>query len=282
MTLHNYRLLCANAMLFRSGRPCVDCVGRSPVPGLIHRCYRNSYAASAASVATIAISRALDVWRPIDTFVVMTEFAKRQFTEGGIDSARLRVKPHFTSDPGPRPSPPSSSSTVLFVGRLSPEKGILELLGAWERLKPSDLKLVIVGDGPLRSVVQELAPAGVEFTGSLPASDVRSLMLTCRALFYPSLVYESFGMVAVEAMSSGLAVFASAHGAIPDVIGGDHRQLFDPQSWTEWASCVAAVLDDRVVDDVGARGRSRYLSRFTPEIGLENLESLYARAGVGL
>ena len=161
VTLHNYRLLCANASLFRDGRPCQDCVGTHPWHGVQHRCYRGSAVSSTAVAATIAVNRALGTWeRHVRLFLALNDFARDRFVAGGLPADRVWVKPNSVGDPGPRAGPPSRSRTVLVAGRLTPEKGVGVLLEAWRRLAPADLELVIAGDGPMRAELERAAPGG--------------------------------------------------------------------------------------------------------------------------
>ena len=85
-TLHNFRLLCPNALFFRNGRVCEDCLGRSfPWPGIAHKCYRGSRMASAAAAAMVAVHRVLGTWREaVDVYVALTEFSRQKFIAGGL------------------------------------------------------------------------------------------------------------------------------------------------------------------------------------------------------
>ena len=125
---------------------------------------------------------------------------------------------NFVADPGPRVMPPGESNTVLFVGRLSAEKGADLLLSAWP--EKTGLELVVVGDGPLRSTLERRGGPSVRFLGHCSPADVRDLMLRSRALVFPSLAYENQPVVLLEALSAGLPVVASRFGAIPEVFAG--------------------------------------------------------------
>jgi len=124
MTLHNYRLVCANAKLFREGKPCEDCVGTHPWRAVRHRCYRDSALASFIAAAGIEIPRRLQAWDGVNLFLALTTFAKQRFIAGGLPPERLVVKPNFVDDPGIRANLPSERRTILYVGRLSHEKGV--------------------------------------------------------------------------------------------------------------------------------------------------------------
>jgi glycosyltransferase involved in cell wall biosynthesis len=284
-TLHNYRLLCANALLFRDGRPCEDCVGTNPWPGVRHRCYRGSAAASAAAAGMIAANRALRTWnRHVRLFLALNDFARDRFVRGGLPAHKIRVKQNFVADPGPRRQPPSASGTVLYVGRLSAEKGVATVLEAWRtELAVRPLELLVVGDGPLRAELERTAPPNVRFLGRVAPSEVRHLMLSSRALLLPSVWYEGQPIAALEALASGLPVVASRLGGIPSLLElADERWLPAPGDPSSWSQALGLLGDGAEVDRTGAQLRRRYEAHFSEQVGLRLLEEAYldARDGV--
>jgi glycosyltransferase involved in cell wall biosynthesis len=277
MTLHNYRLLCANAMLFREGRVCEDCIGTSPWRAVPHRCYRNSMFASAVAATAIDIPRRLGVWDDVDLFISLTEFARERFVAGGLPATKLLVKPNFVDDPGPRPNLPSTSNTVLFVGRLSTEKGVRTLLEAWHSSDLAGLELLVVGDGPLREELESTAPRGVRFAGRVAPERVSELMLRSRGMVFPSVWYEGQPMVLLEALAAGLPVVASDIGGIPETVAG-HSVLVAPGDRTSWTRALERLADAEWVDSASAANRAVYESRYAPEVALGELEGAYRRA----
>lgn len=275
LTLHNYRLLCVNGLLFRDGRPCMDCVGSHPWHGVRHRCYRSSVSASAVVAGTIAVHRARGTWQhDVDAFVALTEAARQVFLSGGLPADRIRVKPNFVTDPGPRSQMPSRSRTVLYVGRLAPGKGVDILLPAWGEAAPADLELVIVGDGPLRRGLQLTAPPGVRFLGRLEPPEVRRMMLGARALIFPSVWQETFGLVLIEALACGLPLLASDLGGPREILGG--AALFAPPGDVPaLAAALSFLRDDAMLDDLSVTGRERYEAGYTAPRNLALLESIY-------
>jgi glycosyltransferase involved in cell wall biosynthesis len=279
MTLHNYRTVCSNALLFRNGRPCEDCVGSHPWHGVRHQCYRGSWVGSAAAAANIALQRARGTWvKDVDAFLALNEFSKRRLVAGGIPDEKVILKPNFVDDPGPRANRPSESEQVLFVGRLSPEKGILELLDGWRRASPRDLRLLVIGDGPLMSEARAHLDGSIRLLGRLPKGEVRQQMLSSRALVLPSRAYEVQPLVLLEALAAGLPVLASDLGGNPEVLASLGAEwLVAPGRIEDWSRALSGLPRGSIVDQAGTRARSTYSKRFTPALGLRNLEQAYAR-----
>ena len=235
----------------------------------------------AAAAATIAANRAAGTWeRHVDLFLALTEFAKRLFIRGGVPEDRVVVKPNSVPDPGPRGTAPSASGIVLYVGRLSEDKGVLRLLDAWEGAAVPGLELVVVGDGLLRHQVEErLASAGVRVAGPLATGEVRELMLSSRALVFPSLLYEGQPMAVLEALAAGLPVLASNCGGTAATLRGVGPEwLVEPGDRAAWQAGLARLGSDVAADEAGRRARVLYEQAFTPEHSLLGLEAAYGRA----
>jgi glycosyltransferase involved in cell wall biosynthesis len=277
MTLHNFRLLCSAATLFRDGAPCRDCVGTHPWHAVEHRCYRGSRSQSVVAAGTIALHQRRHTWRDdVDRFLALTEFGRQQFIAGGLPADRLEVKSNSVTDPGPRSRPPSASRTVVFVGRLSHEKGVQTLIDAWRDLAADDLELVVVGAGPLEGALRERAPTSVRFTGSLPRAEVVALLLDARALVFPSICFEGQGLVALEAAAAGLPVVRSDLGAMSELLApGGEDLLFRPGEVHSLKAALLRLTDARCVDEQGALARRRFEERYTHEVAVRRLEEVY-------
>ncbi len=279
MTLHNYRLACANGLLQRDGMPCEMCVGSSPWPAVRYHCYRESRAKSTIAAATIALNRRLDTWvGNVDRFLVLTEFARGRMIAAGLPADKIVVKPNFVADPGARPHAPSATGDVLFVGRLSAEKGVRTLLEAWRRADLADLRLVVVGGGALETELRMGNWPRVEFRGAVPVEEVRRLMLSARALVLPSECYEGMPMSVLEAYAAGLPVMASDLGAMTEIVGPlGPAWLVPPADPTAWAASLASLRsDDSLLDATGAAARRIWEARYSPSRALEYLLAAYA------
>ncbi|MCU1335637.1 MAG: glycosyltransferase [Bryobacterales bacterium] len=279
-TLHNYRLLCPDAKLMRQGKVCEDCLGRSiPWPGVVRGCYQGSRCATAVTAAMTSTHRLLGTWsKCIDQYVALTEFARSKFIEGGLPAAKIAVKPNFI-DPDPGCGRPGDYA--LFVGRLSPEKGLATLIEAWDRLA-NPIPLRVIGDGPLSPQILAAAARNprIQWMGALPASEVRRQMQSARFLVCPSIWYESFGMIIVEAFSTGLPVIASNLGAMAELV--EHERtglLFTPGDPADLARIVQFALDrPQLLDYMRMRARREYEQHYTASTNYHLLMSIYEDA----
>jgi glycosyltransferase involved in cell wall biosynthesis len=227
-----------------------------------------------AAASAIAINRRLGTWvNQVDRFVVATKFLEDILVRTGLPADRMRRIPLSAPDPGERQEPPSSSRTVLLVGRLDPEKGVREFLETW-RSSGSDLELAVIGDGVERAVLEEMAVPNVRFLGWMDPANVRQQMLAARALVFPSQMMETFGLGIVESFAAGMPAIANDMGTRPDVMGRDGAGWL-VSSRQEWHAALAAIADDSTVDAAGAAARDRYLTRFHPEVTLPQLVSVY-------
>ena len=279
-TLHNYRLLCANALLHRDGGPCEDCVGRRLAwPGVRHACFRGSRLRSAGVVAVNAAHAALGTWRDcVDRFVALTRFQLEKLVQGGIPREKLCLKPNFV-DPPPRPRS-GLGEYALFAGRLAPEKGVATLLRALE-LAPG-VSARVAGDGPLAGAVQAAAERrpGLSALGWRSADDVRMLLARARCLVVPSEWYEPFGLVVIEAFACGVPVIATQIGALPELVEhGRTGLLVTPRDPGALASALEwAWKHPEELALMGRRARAVYEAHYGPDRNHALLLEIYAAA----
>jgi glycosyltransferase involved in cell wall biosynthesis len=277
MTLHNYRLSCANGQFFRDGIQCTDCLTGSALNGLLHRCYQDSFAASAFAAANMGIHRQLGTWtRNVDLFLCLTEFAKSRFAEAGIPEGKLRVRHNCVADPGERTVPASKSYQVAYIGRLASEKGVRVLLEAWRLARMADCELLVIGDGPEREALEAMRVPGVRFTGPMEHQAVLETLRSVRSLVFPSLWFEGEPMIVVEALATGTPVLASDLGGIPELLGhGSAGWLTRAGDVDAWRRSLRNLRDHADVDMKSGAARDIYLKRHTTLEGLQGLVGSY-------
>jgi glycosyltransferase involved in cell wall biosynthesis len=281
-TLHNYRLLCPNAQLMKSGRPCEMCKKKVfPYPGILFGCYRSSCLQSLLVGGTVSFHSLLGTWaKKVDLYIALTEFARSKFIEGGIPAENIVLKPNFVyPDPAPKDS---GGSYALFVGRLSAAKGLLTLIGAWKNLP--DIPLKIVGDGLLmdeiRSSVEKEGLKRIEILGQRSQEDVLSLMKGACFLVFPSEWYEGFPVTICEAFACGVPVIVSRLGAMAEIVGDGRTGLhFDPGNPKDLTAKVEwAWIHEKEMEEMGREARREYEEKYTAKKNYEILMDIYETA----
>lgn len=281
-TLHNFRLICANAQLFREGTTCELCLQqRSFLPSVRHGCYRSSRLGSAVVGGAMAAHAAVGTWQNrVDRYIALSTFAAGKLGGSRVPAHKIRVKPNFVVDNG---LGQGDAGFALYVGRLSEEKGLATLIAA-DALGKLERPVHIAGDGPMRSEVERAcARAGgrLRYLGPQSEEGVRALMRAATVLLVPSLWYEGFPMVMVEALSLGLPVIASRIGGLPEIIEdavcgflhapGDASALGD-------ALRKFAALAPQQVGAMREAARTRFKRRYSEDTNYELLMQIYAEA----
>ncbi|MCW7538560.1 glycosyltransferase family 4 protein [Aquabacterium sp. A7-Y] len=276
-TLHDFRsVCCANAFLYRDGKTCDRCVKGSTYWGAWHRCYRDSW------IGSLLVARSLDVHRRARTlerrvqrFIALSKSSRSRFVEGGLPDDRIAVKPNFIADPGCPPVAPRDGA--LFVGRLSPEKGLMTLAEAWKSI---DHPLHVFGAGPLEEALQGASTPRLTLQGHRSSAEVFRAMQQARFLVMPSECLEGFPLVIVEAFANGLPVIASRLGAMAEIIDdgvtglhfspGDSRDLADKVAW--------ALAHPQRMAEMGAAARGVYQARYSEATNYRQLMQIYEQA----
>lgn len=277
-TLHNYRTICPGALLMHDGRPYEGCIHGSPYQAVLHRCYRGSWLGSLAVARMVDVHRKRGTWRTkVDRFIALTSFAKAKFVEGGLPEDKIVIKPNFVLDRGKGEVFPNPRSGALFVGRLSPEKGILTLLKAWSSV---DLPLRIVGDGPLLDVVRSADAPEIVYVGRMPPEAVAVEMARAAFLVFPAEWYEGFGLTLVESFCQGLPVIASRLGSMAEIVEDGVTGLhFTPNDSEDLAAKVRWAVDHQEeMRQMGANARRIYKAKYTPESNYPQLMAIYEEA----
>jgi len=280
-TLHNFRLACPNALLFRDGKPCEECLARViKWPAVRHACYRTSRLASGSVAVMLAAHWAVRTWsRTVNVYISLSRFARRKAIAGGLPAERIVVKPNFV--PTDLTAGAGDGGFCLFVGRLSAEKGVSTLLEAWNLLENPPL-LLIVGDGPLADELgfDAAEQPRIRWLGGKAPHEVHDLMGAARLVIVPSESYETFGLVVIEAFAKGTPVLGANSGALGDLIEpGQTGQLFTPGDAQDLAANVQGLLAaPRQLDAMRASARAEYEKKYTAAGNYPLLLQIYERA----
>jgi len=286
MSLHNFRLIHPNGLLFYNGKP-----DHRSVRGSAYRCvfdgvYRNSMLQTAVVAHMIEHHRKEQTWARIPSaFIALSEFSRDLFVEGGLPEDRIFIKPNFIKDPIQNNDTlllnQEKKNEFLYVGRISDEKGVNQIVECWLRFKP-DSRLIIAGDGPLKKQL-ELSSKGaenIEWLGQVSRDDILERLSTAKALLFPTKCYEGQPLILLEAMSVGCPVITSRIGnprnMIDDGETGFHYKPGDIDDL--YRKCKMISENPARSLEMGKRARSVYLQKYTPEKNLRMLTEIYEKA----
>ena len=278
-TIHNYRPVCPAATLFRDGAPCHDCVGRAVAwPSVVHACFRGSRIQTVPVAGMLLAQRLRRTWDAVHAIVALTAFAADQLVAGGLPEDRIHVKGNFVEPSSESRRGPGSG--MLFVGRLSRDKGIGTLADAIEQL-PAATVVRIAGDGPDAALLDALATrSGVTRLGRIDPTGVRRELAAARALIFPSLWYEGMPMTILEAFAEGVPVIAARTGAAGELVkDGENGLTFEPGDGPGLADAIRwAEAHPNEMTALGEGARRTYEANHTPEAHYQMLEAIHAAA----
>jgi glycosyltransferase involved in cell wall biosynthesis len=277
-TLHNFRFFCPGALFLRDGKPCEDCLDRSLLQSIRHRCYRGEVAATATLATMLAVHRGIGTYkRDIDRYITLNEFGRIKALKGGVAGHKLVVKSNFVPDP-PNPGE-GGGGYVVYVGRLLNEKGVETLVAAWRHVPR--VKLIIVGDGALRPQLEAMAQrdrSNIEFTGVLARPAVMKIISSSDLLIVPSVCYETFGLVIAESFACGTPVLVSRIGSLDElVVEGVTGRKFTAGDAQDLARTVQEMLaDQEALHRMRAQARAYFDAHLTEDQNFTQLMKIYS------
>ncbi|GAA4807496.1 glycosyltransferase [Actinomycetospora chlora] len=270
-TLHNFRPMCANGYLFRDGAPCTACPSGDRWAAVRHGCFHGSRVASLplawrgrhGVVGDPLLARA-------DEVVVLSERARRTYADAGVPDEHLHVVPNFVADLPPATAG-SAGDRFLLVARLTPEKGVLELVRSW----PAGVGLDIVGEGELRGAIEEAAPVGVRLLGGLDNAALRAAMPGYAGLVISSRWFEGLPTVYLEALAAGLPVLAVAGNSAADDVAEHDVGVVTGSSPTgdELRAAIATITAGGAA--LRRRAGEVFRARFTAPTWCEAITAVY-------
>ena len=277
--LNDFKLLCPSYNMVSQGRACEACKGGKFWRAVTANCYPG-LGNRATLAAEAFVHRWLGTYRKcVDLFLAPSEFVRDKFVEHGWDANRFEVLPHFQQVlPSERPA---AGAPMLYVGRLSEEKGVDDLVRAM-RLVPH-LRLEIAGDGPQRAALQQLTSSlgleNVEFVGQVAPSKRDALISASQFTVLPSHAYETLGKTILESYALGRPVVASDTGSRRELVRhGETGLLYRCGDVHELAKAIQWLAENpTAAERMGQAGREWMRQGYTPESHYQKLSKLYAR-----
>lgn len=268
--LSDFALLCPAYHFLKQGKPCEACFG-----GLWHalpgRCNKGSLNVTLVRVASMYFHRMLRLYEKVDAYITPTQFLRQKMIQGGFPADRLHHIPTFVEGPSCRERG-RTQKHILYIGRLSPEKGVEHLLRGYGELRGDHTPLLIIGDGTppevarLQGLTAALGLKGVQFCGFKSGAEVEQLIRECFFVVVPSICYENLPNVVLEAFVHAKPVIASRIGSLPEVIqDGVEGLLFEPADAKDLAAKMDALLSaPRRAEELGERAQLAAATRFSP------------------
>lgn len=281
--IHNYRLSCANGYFLNHGQPCQRCAQGNFWPAFTTGCWRDSRAISGWMGVILQKMRHEDIFRQVRRWVTPSENQKNIHIRMGLPASRIDVVPYYLSVDTPLP-PPVPQGGVLFLGRLSPEKGVDLLLRAWAHVSSKGRPLLIAGTGPeevrLKELAAQLQLQNVRWLGFVPRREQEELWSQSAFSIVPSIWHEPYPLSFLEAWKNGRPFVASRIGAMAEVLAdGRGGLLADPTSAESLAHQIQSYLDspDQVLR-AGREGHAKLLKENDKQLWMERFERVLERA----
>jgi glycosyltransferase involved in cell wall biosynthesis len=283
LTLHNYRIYCPAAIPMRDGKVCTTCIDRSsPIPAMIHGCYRGSRIATLPLALSVGMHHLLGTWKnQVDAFICLSEFQKELMITAGLPREKVHVKPNFYPGNPAVISWTERKNYVVFAGRLTAEKGVVSLIRAWQAWGSAAPELRLIGDGGLRQDLEKMA-AGlpVRFLGQLGADEAQAQIAGARLLVLSSECFEGFPMVVREAFAFGTPAAVSDLGPLPYIVEhGKSGVVFQPANPLSLLHEVRKAWETpRLLERLGQGARAEFESKYTEDANYAALMEIYRKA----
>jgi glycosyltransferase involved in cell wall biosynthesis len=276
-TLHDYQLICPNYHLYTHSKPCERCKNHKYYNAVLNNCIHCSRSKSALAALELYLQWVFGYYRKnVDLFISPSLFLKKKMEEWGVREKCVvlnnfldleKYEPDF--NPG---------DYAICVSRMSTEKGIMTLLKAFHKLK--DKKLVLVGDGPWRSEVEEYINRkqlkNVSYVGAKYDTELFDLIRRSRFSIVPSEWHENYPMIALESMSLGKPVLSSELGGLPEIVrNGATGWRFTAGDIKDLRRTIESAWNDNDLETFGRNGRAFVEKNNSAEKHYQSLMEIY-------
>jgi len=281
MTVHNFRLACPNGLLLSHGEICHHCLGGQEYWCVLRNCENNIFKSTGYTLRTAAARILRRYYDNVDYFICLSVFQRDLLIKEGLARDRVSVVANPVSIKVVHPLSAVKKNNVLFAGRVSREKGIAPLFEA-ARLCP-DIPFVVAGNWQAMPEVRELAPRNVTLLGAVPSEKLGTLYENARLFVLPSVWYEGFPTVLLEAMSHGLAVVCSSIGGLPEIVeNGVTGLLFEPGNAKELAARIQTLWQNpELCKKLGEAGRQKLNAEYNADKLVDRIIGVYEKLAGG-
>ena len=280
MTLHDYKLVCPSYLMLSAGKACDACKGTAFYNCFFKKCHKGSLPASLVYTIEAYFSRYFKKYDSVKYFISPSTFLLKKHIKAGITASKLLYLPNSIKLNEFEPEF-SNKSYILFVGRLSKEKGVLTLLKAAKEL---DMSVRIVGDGSIKpdceKFVKENEINNVDFLGYKSGDELKELFRNAAFIVFPSECYENAPMTILEAFAYGKPVIGSNIGGIPEmIIDGETGLLFEPGNVNDLSEKIRYLFSDTsLIYQMGIKARKKVEEEYNAELHYQRLMEVYNKA----
>jgi len=282
VTLHNYRLICPNALLLRHDEICEMCIHKKfPLAGIRHKCYRNSAIETALVTFISSFHKFIKTWQSkVSTFITLNEFARSIFLHSSlhVSPEKMITKPNFVPDPGEENY--LRENFFLYVGRIAKEKGVHMLAQAFAEMPAQNI--IIIGDGPEKETLKERYHSftNITFLDQLDNKRVEEYMRRCVAFVCPSIWYEGTPLTIAEAFATGTPVIASRLGPLEEaVVDGFNGLHFQAGNIADLIEKINLFVNEMAHNTLFYKNaRQTYLEKYHSDVHYNSIIEIYKNA----
>lgn len=276
LTLHDYKTVCPIHSRLRADHVCSDCLEGDFSNVVRHRCADGSLSKSAVLYAEAVIQRYLGNYESVDIILAPSRFMAESVTKTRLRQERVQVL-YNGIDTESIPASTIDSNYILYVGRLSRQKGVQTLLEAHSKMAHG-MEMVVVGTGPMEDELRARYRRA-RFMGFLSGNALHKIIAEASVVVVPSEGYENCPMSVLEAMAAAKAVVACDIGGIPElVLNGKTGLLFSPGNHEQLRQCLQEIMGNPGLrSQLGTAGRMRVEERFSVDEHNRKLMQIYKR-----
>jgi glycosyltransferase involved in cell wall biosynthesis len=280
--VHDFRPLCANGLFYRQHQCCELCKGGNHLHGFVNKCYKDSYFLSGLYSATLFANREAGMMKKISAYLCLNQFYQDKLLEVGVPAGKVYVRPNsidaFVSAPS---APAESPAYALFLGRLSPEKGLWTLVHAFETIPSAQLK--IVGTGPMEAelagYIREKGLQNIKMMGFRAGNEKSEFLRGALFSIIPSEWHENFPVVALESFAAAKPIVAARMGGLPSIVAdGETGLLFTAGDSAELGSKASYMFANPLEAlRMGSRASELAQTKYSREASYRNLMEVFQK-----
>jgi len=278
MTMHDYKLVCPAYTMLNKDQVCEKCKGGKFHHCFINECTHDSRVKSFVNMLEMYLHhKILHIYDKIDVFISPSIFLRDKLKEMGFKH-KIEYLPNFIHLDSFQPQYKWNDNCIVYFGRLSNEKGLFTLM---EAVKDINVKLKIIGDGPIRAQLENKAATGkisnVVFTGYRKGQDLKRDIQNATATITPSQWYENNPRTIIESFALGKPVIGARIGGIPElVIDGKTGYTFAPGNSRDLCNKIKSLLDSPdKIEQMGRNARVLVEKKYNTELHYKCLMKIY-------